>query len=55
MTRSVWASAALQLALAGAAPAAAIGQNADPNNPTGTNGLVLIDKLGSHIRFVGQL
>ena len=52
MTRSVWASVALALALAGAAPAAAIGQNADPNNPTGTNGLVLIDKLGSHIRFV---
>jgi DNA-binding beta-propeller fold protein YncE len=30
-----------------AAPAASL----DPNNPTGTRGLVLIDKLGSHIRF----
>ncbi|MBV9507160.1 MAG: hypothetical protein JO323_19370 [Acidobacteriia bacterium] len=23
----------------------------DPNNPTGTRGLILIDKLGSHVRF----
>jgi YVTN family beta-propeller protein len=23
----------------------------DPNNPTGTHGLVLIDKLGDHVRF----
>ena len=33
-----------------ALPAASIA-NLDPNNPTGANGLVLIDKLGSHIRF----
>ncbi|HLI82362.1 MAG TPA: cytochrome D1 domain-containing protein [Bryobacteraceae bacterium] len=26
-------------------------RNGDPNNPTGTHGLVLIDKLGAHIRF----
>ncbi len=26
--------------------------NTDPNNPTGTTGLVLIDKVGRHIRFV---
>ena len=24
----------------------------DPNNPTGTHGLVLVDKLGSRIRFL---
>src|SRR5690349_9504503 len=23
----------------------------DPNNPTGTTGLVLVDKLGHHVRF----
>jgi sugar lactone lactonase YvrE len=44
--------AALALALAGAAPGAAIDKIADPNNPTGTHGLVLIDKMGSQIRFV---
>jgi hypothetical protein len=27
------------------------GASLDPNNPTGTHGLVLIDKLGAHIRF----
>lgn len=26
-------------------------KNADPNNPTGNTGLVLIDKVGHHIRF----
>jgi YVTN family beta-propeller protein len=26
-------------------------KNLDPNNPTGTDGLVLIDKVGHHIRF----
>lgn len=52
MSRSVLTAIVLSLALVATAPAAAIGQNADPNNPTGTNGLVLIDKLGSHIRFV---
>lgn len=33
---------------AGAVAAASL----DPNNPTGKNGLVLIDKLGNHVRFV---
>jgi DNA-binding beta-propeller fold protein YncE len=36
------------LGLAGAVSAASL----DPNNPTGKNGLVLIDKLGNHVRFV---
>jgi DNA-binding beta-propeller fold protein YncE len=40
-------SAACVLAAA-LAPAASL---VDPNNPTGTHGLILIDKLGSHIRF----
>ncbi len=40
-------SAAYVLAAA-LAPAASL---VDPNNPTGTHGLILIDKLGSHIRF----
>src|SRR5579863_8911190 len=26
-------------------------KNADPNNPTGNTGVVLIDKVGHHIRF----
>ena len=26
-------------------------KNADPNNPTGNHGVVLIDKVGHHIRF----
>jgi YVTN family beta-propeller protein len=52
MTRRIWTATALSLAMAAVVPAAAIGPNADPNNPTGTSGLVLIDKLGSHIRFV---
>ena len=30
----------------------AAGASLDPNNPTGNNGLVLIDKLGNHVRFV---
>jgi DNA-binding beta-propeller fold protein YncE len=35
-----------------AASAASIDRSSrDPNNPTGTSGLILIDKLGSHIRF----
>jgi YVTN family beta-propeller protein len=34
-----------------ALPAASIDRNSDPNNPTGNQGLVLIDKLGAHIRF----
>ncbi len=36
------------LGFAGALAAASL----DPNNPTGKNGLVLIDKLGNHVRFV---
>jgi DNA-binding beta-propeller fold protein YncE len=35
------------LMTAGTAPA----KTADPNNPTGTSGLVLIDKVGRHVRF----
>ena len=31
--------------------AASVGGNTDPNNPTGTDGLVLVDKMGSYIRF----
>ena len=26
--------------------------NTDPNNPTGTRGLILIDKVGRHLRFL---
>lgn len=40
---------ALLLAGSVAGPRAA---NTDPNNPTGTSGLVLIDKVGHYIRFV---
>src|ERR1700753_1395953 len=32
---------------AGTVPA----KNADPNNPTGNTGLILIDKMGHHLRF----
>jgi YVTN family beta-propeller protein len=39
---------AMLLLLAGAASAASL----DLNNPTGTNGLLLIDKLGRHIKFL---
>jgi YVTN family beta-propeller protein len=42
------AAAFAVLAFAGAAPV--VGP-ADPNNITGTTGLILIDKLGHHIRF----
>lgn len=38
----------LLLSLAGALPAASL---VDPNNPTGKAGLVLIDKVGHHVRF----
>lgn len=38
---------ALLLALVNTLPAASL----DPNNPTGSSGLVLIDKLGHHVRF----
>jgi DNA-binding beta-propeller fold protein YncE len=40
-------AAILLFAAAGALPAASL----DPNNPTGTSGLVLIDKLGHFVRF----
>lgn len=39
---------ALALLLSGASSAATL----DPNNPTGSHGLVLIDKRGAHVRFV---
>jgi YVTN family beta-propeller protein len=47
LTRTCLVGAAL-LVLTGLHMAAA----GDPNNPTGTAGLMLIDKRGSHIRFV---
>jgi DNA-binding beta-propeller fold protein YncE len=50
--RNPWTITTLLLVLICAAPAASVGPNADPNNPTGTSGLILIDKMGSHIRFV---
>src|SRR5580700_10942828 len=37
-------------ALAAAALVFAAGR-ADPNNPTGTHGLIVIDKIGRHVRF----
>jgi DNA-binding beta-propeller fold protein YncE len=46
--RTVCLALAALLGLAGAVSAASL----DPNNPTGKNGLVLIDKLGNHVRFV---
>jgi len=47
----------LAVTLFAAVPALALGvvaraANTDPNNPTGTRGLVLVDKVGRHIRFV---
>jgi len=42
------AAASLACALVGEVRAA----NTDPNNPTGTRGLVLIDKIGNQVRFV---
>lgn len=46
--QTVLAGLVLALALAGAAQTATV----DPNNPTGTTGLILIDKIGRHIRFL---
>jgi len=43
--------AALALALLGSLAGAVSAASLDPNNPTGTAGLVLVDKLGRHIRF----
>lgn len=42
--------ALLAASLAAAALAFAAGR-VDPNNPTGTHGLIVIDKIGRHIRF----
>jgi YVTN family beta-propeller protein len=43
----------LSIALAGFAAVALVfaAGRADPNNPTGTHGLIVIDKIGRHIRF----
>src|SRR5690348_595605 len=38
----------LVLSAAGVMPAASL---VDPNNPTGSRGLLLIDKMGRHVRF----
>ncbi len=42
------------LAFAGLAAAALVfaAGSADPNNPTGSHGLIVIDKIGRHIRFL---
>jgi YVTN family beta-propeller protein len=42
-----WAGALLGLSVAGALPAAKV----DLNNPTGKTGVIMIDKLGTHVRF----
>ena len=34
-----------------AASAAFAGGSVDPNNPTGSHGLIVIDKIGRHVRF----
>ena len=47
MSQKVWASILASVVLAGVAPAA----NLDFNNPTGTQGLIMIDKLGGFVRF----
>jgi YVTN family beta-propeller protein len=47
MLRRLSAAVAVMLSIAGAASAASL----DVNNPTGSQGLILIDKLGRHIRF----
>src|SRR3974390_420751 len=52
MTGNLSTATALALVLVATAPGAAIDRSTDPNNPTGTHGLVLIDKMGSQIRFV---
>jgi len=48
MRRTAYLALVALLGFAAALPAASL----DPNNPTGRNGLVLIDKLGNHVRFV---
>ena len=42
------------LAVAGLAAAALVfaAGRVDPNNPTGTHGLIVIDKIGRHVRFL---
>src|ERR1035438_6503124 len=47
MLKRLAATVAALLSIAGAASAASL----DVNNPTGSQGLILIDKLGRHIRF----
>ena len=47
MSQKVLASILASVVLAGVAPAA----NLDFNNPTGTQGLIMIDKLGGFVRF----
>src|SRR5579863_5615725 len=47
MLKRLAAGVAALLSIAGAASAASL----DVNNPTGSQGLILIDKLGRHIRF----
>lgn len=46
-------SKAILLALTGLAAAALVfaAGRADPNNPTGSHGLIVIDKIGRHVRF----
>jgi YVTN family beta-propeller protein len=47
MTKPLTRLLAALAAVAAAAPALA----ASPNHPTGTNGLLMIDKIGGHVRF----
>jgi DNA-binding beta-propeller fold protein YncE len=47
MSQKVFASIVASVVLAGVAP----GANLDFNNPTGTQGLIMIDKLGGFVRF----
>jgi YVTN family beta-propeller protein len=51
MKRTLLFALAAVLGCAASAAAASL----DPNNPTGKNGLILIDKLGNHARFVDPI
>jgi YVTN family beta-propeller protein len=42
----------LAMAALGAAALAVAAGHSDPNNPTGAQGLIVIDKIGRHIRFL---
>ncbi|HTW64764.1 MAG TPA: YncE family protein [Bryobacteraceae bacterium] len=42
----------LAITLCAAVAPALAGASADPNNPTGTHGLIVIDKIGRHVRFL---